>query len=256
MKGLLAYIIWNKVNMLEWLTDGIVENFDPEKTDLLFILDNPIDGTDIKLKEILDTKLSKFKHIGHSYFEDTYKFPCQNMALKVCKDRNYDYVICPQDDQKITDKNLVENIENTIKLYGENLGVIGLRDGFDFGYGNMYSSEWSESVLSQEKRLSNGEVHSCLLLNDGGLVYTRKLIETIGFHDVDSYKRFFIEDDYCAKAHYDFGLTNILLGNDLIHRKENVSINTDHYDRSMNYEVGDMEAFKNKWLAKIESCKR
>lgn len=254
MKYLLAYVIWNKVNMLDWIVDGIVESFNPKDVDLLFVLDNPVDGSKEKLFFIQNEKLKNFNFIKQELYPEQYKFRCQNYAMKYTVEHNYKAVLMPQDDQKITDKNLISNIEKIINQYGDKLGLIGMRDGFNFGYGEMISSEWSESTLST-RRLKNGEFAESKLLNDGGLIYTTELIKKIGYHDVETFKRFYIEDDYCARAHYDYGLTNIVMGNDLIHKKENASFNSDHYDEKKFFSQHDLHEFTKRWKSKIDGQK-
>lgn len=249
MKHLLGYVIWNKVKMLDWLTDGIVESFSPDQVDLLFVLDNPTDGSTEKLLDICNSKLSKFKFEIKVFTEEKYKFPCQNWMMNYAVDNGYDTLIAPQDDQKITDEWLIDNINNVLREYGVNIGVIGLRDGFDFGYGNMFSSGWSESVLSAVDRLLNGEPIEVQLINDGPIVYPVSTIRNIGVNDVETFRRFYIEDDYAMRCHR-AGLKNIVMGNNLIHTKVlshgvNASKASNHYEN--NDGELDMNAFKLKW---------
>jgi hypothetical protein len=245
MKHLLGYVIWNKVKMLEWIADGILESFTPNQVDLLFVLDNPIDGTDKKLLELVNGKLKDFNFHIKIFNEETFKFPCQNWMMNYALLNKYKSLIAPQDDQKITDKSLIRNIDNLLSQYGENIGVIGLRDGFHFGYADMVSSEWSESDYSKKPRLKIGEYNAKPLLNDGGLIYPYHTILKVGYHDVENYKRFYIEDDYCASAYYNHGLTNIVMGNSLIHDRTISSIASTHYNDNTSFH--DLQTFKERW---------
>jgi hypothetical protein len=244
MKHLLGYVIWNKERMLDWLADGILESFTPEQVDILFVIDGAYDGTDVKIFDTIKRKLSDYKCEVKIFKEETFKFPCQNWMMQYCIDNNYKSLIAPQDDQKIIDNKLIENIDKIFEKYGENLGVIGMRDGFFFGYQNMISSEWSESVLTRSPRLKHGETVERPLMNDGGFVYPNHTIKKIGFNDVENFQVFYIEDDYCARCHYTNGMTNVLLGNNLIHFK-NTAIASDLYYKS--YEVKDIQTFRDKW---------
>ncbi len=258
-KHLLGLVIWNKVNLLDWIADGIAESFKPEQVDLYFVLDHSTDGTREKLFELVKTKLKHFNTLGFFDFmmHDTYKFPCQNNAMmQAIKDGNeYQTLICPQDDQKITDPNLIANIEALLACpcHGgnpENVGIIGLRDGFtDLSYSDMVSSEWSESTLGKE-RLGNGAFVAKRLINDGGICYPISTIKKIGLNDVQSYIRFYIECDYAARCHA-AGLTNYVMGNSLIHSKileegKHASTASDHYNDN---KVGenDLKSFLTKW---------
>lgn len=248
MKHLLGYVIWNKVNMIEWIVDGIIHSFKPTAIDILFVLDDPKDGSDKKIRAEIKTRLKGFKCKVVVLKQDTGKFTCQNLMMKYCLENKYKSLIAPQDDQKVTDKKLISNINKVFDKYGETLGVIGLRDGFDFGYQNMISSEWSESPNSTVPRLKNGEAKECTLLNDGGLIYPLHLISKIGFNDVENYKTFYIEDDYCMKAKRS-RFINVVMGNSLIHDGVRASMPTTHYN-SNSISSADIETFKSKWICK------
>lgn len=229
--------------MLDWITDGIINSFNPEDVDLLFVLDNPTDGSAEKLSEICRTKLKGFQLDLHIFHDETFKFPCQNWMMEYVFVNGYKSLIAPQDDQKINDKNLIKNIDKIFDQYGDLLGCIGLRDGFEFGYHGMVSSKWSESEYRQP-RLENGEFKEVKLINDGPIIYPYTTIKTIGYNDIKTYKRFYIEDDYAQRC-WSEGLKNIVLGNELFHQKLNCSKNTTHY--SNNDSELDIKAFKNKW---------
>lgn len=243
MKHLLGYVIWNKAEQIEWLIDGILESFDPKQVDLAFVFDNPTDGSFGKFTELLP-KLSAYNVVFVKVTGvDTYKFPCQNYLLEFAiEKRKYKTLICPQDDQKITDPYMIHNIENILDR-DRHVGVIGLRDGFEFGYGNMVSSSWSESEYDQP-RLNNGAWNQVKLINDGPIVYPISTIKKVGTHDVESYNRFYIEDDYCMKCN-EAGLRNYVMGNSLIHDRSKSSVASDHY--SSNFGEQDLIKFRNKW---------
>ena len=164
--------------------------------------------------------------------------------MRYCRENNYKSLIAPQDDQKIVDKSLIYNIENLYFVYRETLGMVGLRDGFEFGYQGMISSEWSESNFAK-RRLSCGEFEMRPLLNDGPLIYFNHVIKKIGYHDVENYKKFYIEDDYTARAHYTYGLVNIVMGNNLVHDRTMSSVASKHYDDNAGEE--DLKTFNARW---------
>lgn len=245
MKHLLGYVIWNKVAMIEWLLDGIKESFTPEQVDLLFVLDNPTDGSDVLLLELLERDFMGWNHRTHIMKQEQYKFTCQNFLMKQCLMGNYKSLIAPQDDQYLIDRQLIDSLDGLFFEYGERLGVVGLRDGFDFGYHNMISSLWSESTLTTVPRLKPGEYRGCSIVNDGPLIYPAHLIKRIGFNDVQSYKRFYIEDDYCMHAKA-AGFQNIVMGSNLIHDKKKASIGSTHYDDNR-IGANDLKTFRAKW---------
>lgn len=247
MKILLAFTIWNKVNMLDWIADGIIDSFDPNEVDLLFLFDDPKDGSERKIYDIYYKKLKRFRMGTEVFPEGGRKFLCHNFAIDEAVKLNYDFLIASQDDQKYQDKELINNIKKIDAQYGDKLGYIGLRDGYDWGYGNMVSSQWSESVHAT-CRLKPGEWAEVQLVNDGGMVYTNRLMKLLGHHDTENFFHYYCETDYAMQAHKR-GLQNIVMGNNLIHKKpENgASFATTYEDTGSQISAKDLQAFKNKW---------
>jgi len=171
------------------------------------------------------------------------------MAMKYALDNGYRTLIAPQDDQKVTDPNLVANIERLLNYAGDdNIGCIGLRDGFnDLSYKEMASSEWSESTFPGQVRLPNGAFMPRRLINDGGIVYPTTTIKKAGYNDVERYKRFYIECDYAARCHA-AGLRNYVMGNSLIHRNAHAeaTFGSTHY---LDPKIGenDLKTYQRKW---------
>ncbi len=244
MKHLLGYVIWNKASMIKWLLEGISDSFDPVKVDLAFVFDDPTDGSFSVFSENIDL-VKDFKVVYTNITRNPYyKFPCQNMLMDFAQQeyRKYISLICPQDDQRITDPDFVYNLEYLLRSE-KNVGIIGCRDGFDFGYGNMVSSEWSESEYDQP-RIKRGDYRRVSLINDGPIIYPLSTINKVGKHDVETYHRFYIEDDYGMLCNAE-GLTNYVMGNSLIHDRQKSSLASDHY--SSNFGEQDLIKFREKW---------
>jgi hypothetical protein len=245
MKHLVGYSIWNKAGAMPWLLGGIKETFTPDKVDLLFVLDNPIDGTDTELIDLLDREFKDWNHKVVVFNEEKFKFPIQNWMMRYCMEMEYKSLIAPQDDQRLTDPQLLPNLEKLFEVYGTALGCIGLRDGFGKGYSGMFSSTWSESVISTVPRLQIGEYREVEMLNDGPLIYPLHLIKAIGYNDITNFKWFYIEDDYCMRA-LEAGYKNIVMGNSLIHHKVRASFATIQYDNT-EIVAADLAMLKQKW---------
>ncbi len=235
--------------MIDCIVDGIIESFTPEQVDIYFVLDHPTDGTAERIYKACQISLKAFDTTTFHTQTETFKFPCQNRILNRVVDMNYKAAICPQDDQKITDKKLIGNINNVFNIYGDKLGVIGLRDGFRMNYADMVSSEWSESTMTKAPRLGNGVFAERPLLNDGGLIYFQHVINKVGLHDVNSYERFYIEDDYCARSN-NAGLKNIVMGNSLIHDRTISGVTSTNYDNDR--PARDAKTFKDRWANNIK----
>lgn len=97
-----------------------------------------------------------------------------------------------------------------------NIGFIGGRDGFNWGYTEMWSSPFSKSKYKY--LLDIGQYQKVKLVNFGPVVYTRKTVEKIGKLDAESYVYAYADQDYALKA-ASHGLNNYVIGMDVIHEK-------------------------------------
>ena len=80
----------------------------------------------------------------------------------------------------------------------------------------MISSEWSESMISI-RRLAPGEHVERPYVNPGPMIYTRKLIESIGYYNMD-FRCWYWWNDYCHRSLM-AGFVNVLLGTAIQHKK-------------------------------------
>jgi hypothetical protein len=247
MKILVAYVVWNKHDMINWLCSGILKSFPNRNVDVYFLLDNPIDGTDQLFEDgtvgrILSGYNVKWTcHYGNPLTQ--FKFHLQNIALDYGVKNGYEWIICPQDDQKIEDPFLLENLVEF--NHRNDIGLIGGRDGFNqLDYKNGFGSLFSIPLADGFKWLKNGESKPVRYLNDGPLIYKRSVIESIGFHD-EGFKVFLSELDYCRRCSL-AGLQNIVLGMSVVHEKFGTFRSNVYYERH-GYSSQDAELFKQKW---------
>lgn len=257
MRVLICYVIWNKHEMMNWLCSGLYKSFKDKEVDIYFLLDNPIDGTDQMFMDgTMDTILPKSRfnwhftvHYGHPL--EQFKFHLQNIGLKYGYENGYDWIICPQDDQKLEDPLLLQNIR---KVYNDGrgpaatpqrIGLIGGRDGFDeLDYKNAWGSLFSHPTGIGYKWLKNGDLASVNYLNDGPLCYHRSTIEKVGYHD-EKFKVFMSELDYCRRC-TKAGLQNYVLGMSVVHEKFGTLRSNLYYQR---HEISkhDADYFNKKW---------
>jgi hypothetical protein len=220
MKYVVGYSVWEKVDMIAWLLDGIVRNFDPKDTEVVFHFDVCEDDSVKAFSAMTEfwLTLKGFK------WTMLYADPTQpevrevgghNAILKHCMaNSDAHFFIIAQDDQHFNQP-LAPSLEDLAARYGERLGVIGGRDGYDWGYGRFAGSFWSESALHE--RLKHGEWRERPCLNTGPLVYNRTLVSAVGYQDTD-YTAFYVWDDYALRAQK-AGFVNGVLGMDLTHAK-------------------------------------
>lgn len=240
MKTLVVYVIWNKHDMVRWICEGIIKSF-PKETDIYFLLDDPIDGTDDVFEEDVPKWLNGYKIKVDIFGKKSFKYELLNIALEYGLANGYDWIICPQDDQKIQDPYLL----NDLSKFKEPIGLIGGRDGFwKLDYKNATGSMFSVPTGENYRYLRPGEYTEVKYLNDGPLIYHRSTIEKIGFHDL-GFKVFMSEVDYCERC-FRAGLPNINLGMYLAHEKFGTLRTNFHYKKH-DYSKLDNDYFHAKW---------
>jgi len=245
MKCYLNYNIWNKESHIDLILRGI-KYFVP--TDVF---------VDFTFEDLKDSSFRNFHYFNnqqkylsnHAYTasETNLKYRMKNINASIERflKTDCDIFITPQDDQFIQDSNFISNI---INLYSKekNVGLVGMRDGFDQNGKNYNSSHFSISSPSfNTKWLKSGEYAQAFFVNDGPLVLSRKTIETVGFFDTDNFNVFYLEYDYCFRCK-NAGLTNFVLGSEMLHMKFGNIINSEVYDLNFNYAEKDRQSLKRK----------
>jgi GT2 family glycosyltransferase len=231
--------------MVNWLCSGLIKSFPNKEVDVYFLLDNPIDGTDQLFEDGTVSELLKGFNVKWTVHYanplEQFKFHLQNIGLKYGYDNGYDWIICPQDDQKIEDPFLIHILSMMIS----EVGLIGGRDGFNsLDFKNATGSLFSHPTGDGYKYLKNGETKWVKYLNDGPLIYGRNVIEKVGYHD-ERFKVFMSELDYCRRCE-DAGFRNVNLGMSIVHEKFGTLRSNVYYQRH-NYSAQDQKLFNEKW---------
>ena len=221
MKFTLGYSIWNKIDMLSWLLEGIINNFSPTNTEIVFHFDACTDASDVAFDSLTPYWLMQR---GGFKPEQIHKLVSPTEVREVgghnalmrwfMEHQPSAFLIVAQDDQHFT-KNPCPFLEDLAQRYGSQMGLIGGRDGYGIGYSNFTGSTWSESTV--QRRLRHGEFAELPYLNSGPVVYNPKLIEQVGLLD-DNFKAYYVWDDYGHRA-LQKGFVNGVMGMDLIHAK-------------------------------------
>ena len=220
MRHMLGYTVWNKIDMLTWLLEGIVNNFDPAQTEIAFHFDACEDQSQV----VFDSLVPYWLHVrGKWKLEHVHKIVSEtevrelgghNKLLDAFLASNCDFLLVAQDDQH-WNASPVEHLERLAGHYGERLGLIGGRDGYTAGYGSFTGSFWSESAV--QRRLQPGEWVELPYQNSGPNIYNRHLVEKVGKLD-DQFVAHYVWDDYGARALKE-GFVNGILGMNVTHAK-------------------------------------
>ncbi len=220
MKHLLGYSVWNKVDMIAWLLEGLANNFSPANTEIAFHFDTCVDGSiesfDCCVQYWLLNRGWKPEQI-HKLVSttETREVGGHNKLMELFMRTSCDFLIVAQDDQRWNTGTVLADLERLAGHYGERLGLVGGRDGYTANYGNFTGSQWSESAV--QRRLGYGEWVELPYQNSGPNVYTRPLVEKVGMLD-DQFRAYYVWDDYGARA-IKAGFVNGILGMNVTHAK-------------------------------------
>jgi hypothetical protein len=210
-KFTIGYSIHNKAHMIEEIVAGLANNISEEPiADYIFIFDGCTDDSE----DIFDHFSKSLKgNVRKIKTDNIFQLRTNNLLMK---EFNSDFLIIFQDDMVLKDRNMLNNILRIQNIYKDKLGIIGCRDGFEFGYKNMYGSPFSKST---RKILDIGNFMEKDIVNVGPIIVTKKLISLVGYFDkiygVGGYE----EMEYSLKCKHWHNLTNVVLGIDLIHSK-------------------------------------
>lgn len=233
MKAYIGYGVFRKYEMISWYLDGIRENFPPE-TQVAFYLEAYDDDMLAAWPEELPLSGKSTEHIleqgVHRHFIEKFM------------ETDCDVLIIPQDDNRFT-RPLIPDLEELWNIYGERLGWISGRDGYDFGYKDMVCSPFSESTGATKTVLPIGFTAERRMMNTGPVVYFRHVIEKVGLPPSDM--PWFWWDWFALQCDY-AGLKNILLSMDCLHEKfGRVDHNPNLYNGAL---VADcLKRFNDKW---------
>ena len=234
--------VFGKQDMIEWMITGITDCF-PKGSHVSFFFEACTDRSMLNFLELAPTLLIDYSWSYDSSSTHVLEHGVHSRLISRFMDTDCDYLIVPHDDNKFVGKTIVDDIRRIMEEYGDNLGWISGRDGYERNYTNMVSSPFSSSDTAR-KKLAIGEYVPRSQMNTGPVVYTRKLIEKIGGPDMD-YEGWYWWDDYALKAKH-AGLQSVLLGMDCLHFKFG-SIQNNHalFDNAL--VARDLKRLSTKW---------
>jgi hypothetical protein len=234
------YNIWNKEKHIIPILEKIKE-FVPKNSYLDFTFENIKDESLKIFEENKDEYLSDF---NLQYFTSTEKYRMKNCNNSIDRFLNSDadIFLTPQDDQFFVSSNVFQDIKNLYQKE-QNIGLVGLRDGFSRNHTNMYSSKFSVQNAMWIQWLEEGEYKLVDVVNDGPVVISKDTINKIGKFDAYNINAFYIEYDYCARC-IKSGLNNYVLGSNIRHEKIG-AIQSELYNQEFDFGRVDLDALHN-----------
>lgn len=183
------------------------------KDEFIFLFDSCVD----KSFDVAVAEAQKYNFNFKAIFpkgEELFEIKANNKILKAATN---DIIILFQDDIICYDDKIREKIFNIIKNEGEfGWGLIGGRTGFNIKSTAFPEqtvdrvSNWEHNENQYGERLGEGDYKARTFLNRGPLVFTRRLIEKVGYLDEAYFPQWGDDMDYCARARFEYGLTNIV----------------------------------------------
>ena len=222
MKYIVAYSVWNKIDMLTWMLEGITENFNPADTEVVFHFDVCSDDSIIAFHALKDYWLARlgFKHkilVADQKGPQLREVGGHNKILHyMMEETDAQSVIIAQDDQRFNQP-IVAHLDKLDQHYGNRLGVITGRDGYYWQFQKTAGSFWSDTYPPVQIRLAHGEWQERPCMNTGPLVYNRNVVSKVGYQD-ELFWAYYSWDDYALRAK-NAGFVNGVLGMDITHAK-------------------------------------
>jgi hypothetical protein len=212
VKQIIACAVWAKPDAVQWLLEGIAEHVAPD-VEVWFQFDWQSEECQDNLNRLAPSMLSHRVQSWHSDVE-LREVGAHNRLLQRFLDSDADAITIWQDDQRMTGP-ITAHVERAINAYGEKIGIIGGRDGYDAHEQNRISAKWSET--RQHHVLRPGEFFIKPYLNSGPIIYPKATVRKVGPLD-ESFVAMNVWVDYgwrCMQA----GLTNLVMGTSCIHQK-------------------------------------
>lgn len=213
MKALIGVGIFEKQDMIAWHLSGISDNYDRE-VEVCFYFEACKDDSEAEFDRLAPEILRGFKYSKASSKEHILEDGVHRFFIDMMMSGGHDVLLIPQDDNRMQG-NVLPDLEKLWDIYSTNLGWISGRDGYDFGYANMFSSPFSDSNMPKTA-IPVGEYREVKIMNTGPVVYFRHVVEKVGLPDPEL--PWYFPDDYSLRCHH-AGLKNILLSMDCLHMK-------------------------------------
>lgn len=207
-----GYTIFNKAHLIPQVVEGIKNCFSPED-EIIFLLDACTDNSFSVIQEQITEHLWDWNIKVIDSQEELFETKANNEILKQAYN---DVIVLFQDDMICKDPQIKNKITNVINSYGDELGLIGGRSGFELVDTSFPEkivnkvSSWEHLDTQYEYKLKEGEYLERTFLNRGPLVFTKKLLESVGYFDEAYYPQWCDDADYCARSKFAKGKKNVV----------------------------------------------
>lgn len=207
--------VFDKVDMIGWMLEGIRDNFDPSQTEVVFFFEACTDESESEFDRLAPIVLEGWRCSKGASEDHINEVGVHCWLIDRFMESACEALIIPHDDNRFT-RPLVPDLRKLRDRYGDSLGWISGRDGHGIGYADMCCSPFSKSTGAPMRALEIGTWEEVLMMNTGPVVYFRHVVEKVGKPDVSL--PWYNWSDYSLRCHH-AGLKNILLSMDCLHEK-------------------------------------
>jgi len=204
-KYMIGYTIWNRQDQIGWALDGIVEHC-PTVSNVQFIFDACEDESE-KMFDLMAPQLLRAIPFTKQTANDVGEAGTHDMLMRQFMETDCDVLIIMQHDQRFASP-AFSKLDEVLDVYGDTIGLIGCRIGYEVNWSDRVGSRWGlgkTGVMLEEGRWAEKSY-----VNTGPVVYSRSLIEKVGFIDLE-FKHWYIAEDYCARSHHEHKLKNVVV---------------------------------------------
>lgn len=209
-----GYTVFNKKHLIPQIVEGVVKCFGPED-EIIFLFDNCTDGSE-------ERAIEEFMGYGRTFTaihppNELFEIRANNTILR---EATNEVIVLFQDDMVCHDENIKDKIFNLMKLYGDNLGLMGGRDGFEIREPTFPEkpvnkvSSWVHKRTDNDNILDKDAFAERTILNRGPLVFRKELIEKVGYLDESFWPLWGDDMEYCARCAV-MDLTNVVFQCDI-----------------------------------------
>ncbi len=208
-----GYTIFNQVNLIPRIIWTVNQCFD-KNDEAIFLFDNCTDGSYKKFKELSNQITVKFRVIIPK--EELFEIKANNVILK---EASHDTIILFQDDMICSDQLIKRNIGNIIKVFrkrGWKLGLMGGRSGYEIDGTTAFPfksykrvSSWEHLSVQYGESIIDGTFEIRTILNRGPLVFTREMLDEVGYLDEEYFPLHQDDADYCCRSKFKYGRKNL-----------------------------------------------
>ena len=202
-----GYTIYNREDLVIPILKGVAKCF-PQACEVIIHFDACTDESHQvfwKYRSVLGKRKVRVLRSSRDLFE----LKSNNLLIDVFTG---DVLAIFQGDMICVDENICERAEKIIAEYGDSLGLLGARDGFEVVGGkrvNLTKNRWSTS--KGNRIIREGEHVEKSFVNKGPIFLTRHTVNKLKGFSEDFYPGSYDDRDFCCRAKYDHDLTNVVM---------------------------------------------